>query len=256
MVTIQSKALAKKLVYLKAAHVSLQFNLVGKKKRRDANKIFRTAKEKGVWWVTGTEAREKSGRKALRAAADRHGFFLNNPKGEDAWVAINKDFVDGGYEKHYSGVLVRGAGLGFGNKGVVISKFYNKEANRIFHVAALHRPLKARRPGDVNYKRSLKLVDYLTTYAKENAKGTDSMFVGEDGNVNNKFLDPYFGRPWNTCWDETKKYPDTGHGTIDYIASYKNDKKIRCVGTMVRNDKRLKLFTDHFWIQAQYLIKE
>jgi hypothetical protein len=59
-----------------------------------------------------------------------------------------------------------------------------------------------------------------------------------------------------TCWDELGKWPDTGHGPIDVIASVDVDKRVSCFSAKAVTDRDIHLATDHYPIVAQYRIKK
>lgn len=250
---------------LRFAHASLQFSDTSRQQQHDAGVIF--SREYDI--ITGTEAGPGAGdqRQHLRDAAREHGYRLFIPKRPtDAWVAVDRDLIDGGWETSHTPVIpgsgsLQGATRRWGPKGVTAVGFDNDLLGRI-NVAAAHYLTGARRPGDaaqhggVNHwawNRRLGLA--VGRWAQEVGKGSALAFYGGDQNMadgrnNEPQGDTFFGAPLTTVWDELGKWPNTGHGNIDVLASYDRDGRVSWVSGRALNDDRLPLHTDHFLVEA------
>lgn len=79
--------------------------------------------------------------------------------------------------------------------------------------------------------------------------------MGLDGNVQDQKFDMTYGNGFRSCWDDLKKYPSTGHGTIDAICRWVQDTRVKLVNAWARDDKSFPLHTDHNWIVAEYSIE-
>lgn len=237
-------------IMVRLVEVSLQFNDTTAQKNADCEKIFKECADTGQWGIMGTESFEANTKLALKKAAAKHGFFLYIGTGTDAWVAVNKKRVRGTSFKGYTGpTIVKGkAGVNAAKK-VVRATFTNPDIGRVT-LYACHNVSKDRIP---EQKRVMKAYG---ADAKKQAAGLGLAWLGADANVQDAKFDTVYGNGFISCWDELKKYPSTGHGTIDVICRFKSDTRVKFHAANSKGDKDFPLHTDHFKIAAAYVVKK
>lgn len=247
----------KKLVFI---HTSLQFSDTGSQKESDVKKIF--AQNADIF--TGTEAglgRSENTRRFLKAECKRRGYVFH-VKG-DTWVAVKKDIIQKkkiGKGKDFSKgsvgpVIASAQGTGrHTNKYITYITFEGVDGLGKISVGVGHYLTKGRpnaRPGcGINIKWNKLYAKAIGKWARAKGKGTALAFYAGDQNIVDKFADTFFGEPLTTSWDELKKWPNTGHGNIDVIASYDKDGRTEWVKADAYNDKRFPLNTDHFMVKS------
>ena len=240
------------------AHVSMQFSDTEAQMTKDADRLFARAQKQGMWWVTGTEAGGASPLKGiLREAAGRYGYRLFAPSGTDAWIAVRKEVMvgkkwDAGYEK-----VVDGKAGKFTDKGPVWVTFDTRLGT--ISVIACHYLTKGRPSASSpefrqNVQINQELALAIGAKTKELGAGKAIVFYGGDQNIVDRLDDTFFGEPLTSCWDELRRWENTGHGNIDVIASYDRDGRVVCKAAQALDDTEFHLFTDHFWVQAVYQV--
>lgn len=267
-------------VTVKAMHASLQFSDTPKQQDEDIRDLFERARAREVWFVTGTEAGPgagPTGELLLRygKAADFKVWVPSEGRGAgsttDCWVAVNADRIKKGtwktgYEPAIPGskALYKQAGLSdgvprWGPKGVIWASFENTDIGRV-SVAAAHYLTKGASPkgqpirGVNHYEWNKKLAKAIGDWAREHGKGKSLAFYGGDQNVQDRANDTFFGQPLMSTWDELKKWDSTGHGTIDVIASYNADTRVKAQATRALDDKKFFQHSDHFVIEAEFKV--
>lgn len=248
---------------LKIGHCSMQYSDTSRQMKHDAEALF----SRNYDWITGTEAGEGAGPLGdhLYRAAKRHGYKFHLPRQNDSWIAVNKDMIDSDYHRHYRPVIPSSRELGsskaFGPKGVASVEFNNNKIGEVNIAASHYLPggnVIGRQSihGGVNhYEWNRQLAREIGLFARKAGRGKALAFYGGDQNIVDKFNDTFFGYPLISCWDELNKYPNTGHGNIDLIAKFSRDGRTTCRGARVYRDKQLKLFTDHFLVEAVYRVR-
>jgi hypothetical protein len=241
------------------AHISLEFSDGSKQHTADIEKVF----NQGYHYITGTEAGNGAGntRSELERCAQKFGYLLATARGYDTWVAIRKSFVvDGtwktGTNKAFSASSEfdpkpRGT---WGTKGVVWAEFRDQNLG-VISIGSIH-PITAKAAGvEIKKQTDALMMTTVEKWGAKHGKGTLLAFIGGDINKNDKKLDVFLKAPFTTCWDELKVWPSTGHGTIDVIASYDDDARVRCLRARAHDDTDFFLNTDHFLITADYEIQ-
>lgn len=246
---------------LQIAHASMQFSDTPDEKKRDAERIFDRASRKGWSWMTGTEAGGGSGplRELLKTNAQDHGFRFWMHPAQDSWFAVDRKLIAGGWDTYYERVIP-GEARKHTAKGVLAVGFETAELGRV-NLIACHFLTKGRPSAkDPAYRQHVaenaKLAKRIGTYAKKVGAGTALVFYGGDQNIVDRTDDTFFGQPLTSCWDELNKYPNTGHGNIDVIASYDRDRRVRALGAWAYDDRDFRLATDHFLIEARYSVRK
>ena len=264
---------------VRTAHISLQFSDTDRQTTSDVEKLFKRGEDRGWAWLTGTEAGPgagNTGEELIRVARD-YGFRPWVPsqtergikRFTDCWVAVNKDFVDGGWRQgyrhvlsgsdHYRDSIKMPPGKRWGPKGVVHVGFDNDKLGRL-NVGVAHYLTDARHPGSPYWKLNKLLAEAIGDWAREAGHGSDLAFYAGDQNMaDDKNSQPqgdtFFGQPLTSAWDELKKWEGTGHGNIDVIASYNRDRRVKALKVKALSDKEFHLHTDHFLVEATYKIK-
>lgn len=242
------------------AHLSMQFDDTNAQHTHDLEKVF----GQGFDVITGTEAGFGAGNTASevkRIASDTNYRFKIVDK-YDTWVAVKgslvvKDSVVTGADHVIGGsasMTPKPPGT-WGQKAIVWLQFTNKDLGQIA-VGAVH-TLTAKNAGtDLKIKSDRMFADDMKAWAKKHGAGASLAFIGGDFNNNDQTMDFFQGGPMTTCWDELKLYPPTsGRRTIDAIASYDFDTRVKCLSARTYTDTAFFLNTDHLLISAVYEIK-
>lgn len=242
------------------AHISMQFSDSSAQHTADIEKVFKA----GLNIITGTEAGPGSGNmnaELIRIAA-KYGYVLSITNRYDTWVAVKKTLVKTGTTPvtssvfaiwRYSRYTPTPPGK-WSDKGIVFVTYHDKELGLItvgsVHYVTVGGAGKAlKRTLDAEYAKK------IGAFAKSKGAGYQLVFIGGDFNLSDRLGDVFKGQPLTTCWDELKKWPDTGHGNIDAIASYDGDGRVRCLDAQVLKDGAFFLNTDHFLVRTTYGIR-
>lgn len=232
------------------AHISMQFNDSVAQKRADAEKIFKELSEKGFWWVTGTEALERATKQALKLAADKYGFAIYFAKGGDEWAAVNRKVAKKGTIKGTTGpTIIQGKAKVHAAKKVHTLEFENEEIGHVT-VIPVHNVAK------IDVAGQKKLMTAVGRVATKHAAGKKLVFMGTDANVQDKLHDITYDNGFQSCWDDLKKYPSTGHGTIDAICRWLKDTRVRVVNAVSKDDKEFFLNTDHYFVVCRFAVQK
>lgn len=235
---------------VKIAHLSMQFSDGSDAVKHDVKKLF----NQDFKIVTGTEAGPGGiVRTILWKGAIEAGYRIHFAHA-DTWVAVKKDFIKGDWHTDYIKVIGASEGVGkHGERGVVWVEF-ESVLNRKFVVGAGHYLTNGRRPGDPNFLLNRRHGPVFEKWVKGHGKGAVVIYNG-DQNMNDEHLDTFFGAPLTSTWDKLKKWPNTGHGNIDVVASYDRNLGVDWKNTVVLNDDKFPLRTDHFLVVATADIK-
>lgn len=231
---------------LTMVHASLQFSDTAEQKRADVERIFKH----GADILTGTESGEKPLSGLVKDAAKRYGYKVHQWR--ECWVAVRKDIaVKGSWVKGDVFVIDNDAlrGTRGHDRGFPWLSFEHVTLGRIT-VAAGHYPTGGRHPGGLNYWINRKYAEALGDWARKHGKGTGIVFYGGDQNMLDNKVDTFFAEPLTSVQDELGKYPNTGHGPIDVIASYDGDRRVRAVSLR----KLRRGHSDHLPIEAVYRV--
>lgn len=254
-------------VRVRVGHASMQFSDNDEQHAHDAEAAFAHAEARGYACLTGTEAGAGAGNltRELTRAAKRHGYRFHRAHGD--WVAVRKDLgpvVSKGYVPvHGSHNAIKDPNPGnYAPKGIPWVKVdASKHGIGVITFGAGHFLTKGAKPsqtlpGPANHHTlNEQHAKAVGVWARRHAKGNALVLWGADVNRNDRDLDVLSGAPLTTCWDELGKWPNTGHGPIDVIASYDGDGRVECRAARVWDDKALKLHTDHYLIEATYDVR-
>lgn len=242
--------------YVRAGHISMQHSDTLEQWAHDAERVF----SMGYDWITGTEAGAKRHYTILKAAAKKHGYQWARLRGN--WIAVKRSIIKKGTFKRDGEIVAsrnefHGAGR---DRAVVWVSFVHATpgVGRI-SVVASHYPPKGRPKAKVaanrvNVETTTKMGKAVSAKMAELGKGKALAFYGGDQNIVDRHSDTFFGGPVTSAWDELKKWPNTGRGNIDVIASFNNDARTKVLKARRYTDKQLFLHTDHFLIEATYRI--
>jgi hypothetical protein len=226
-------------------HCSMQFSDNTKQKQQDANRIFTRADARGVSWITGTEAGQSELRQALSEQAKAHGYKFYVQR--DVWVAVDKALITkGSWDAGFIQTLEHNTGSqNFTDRGICWVQFDNAQLGTV-SVGTSHYMTHGRKPSDEYYAANTKLTRAIGEWGKVHGAGRKICFYGADANIVDRTDDVFRGQPFTTLADELKDWQNTGHGSIDIIASYDADKRVKGKYFRVLDDKEFPLNTDHF----------
>lgn len=227
-------------------HTSMQFSDSREQVAADAKKIF--TREADI--CAGTEVAGAGshigpilGQEALRQG---YKYF----QGGDTWIAVAKSLVAGGWDTHHTPVIAANEGATkHSKKGLTTVSFDTEELGRI-HVGCGHYLTKGAKPGDPNFALNRKYADAIGKWAREAGQGSDIVLYTGDQNISDRLEDTFFGWPLTSIQDELERWPGTGHGPIDVIATYDPDLRVSADSLKVLADAQLPLHTDHFLLKG------
>jgi hypothetical protein len=241
------------------AHASMQFSDNPAQKRADADKIFKRQRDRGAWWITGTEAGQEDLRDALRTAASRYGyrFFVVR----DVWVGVDKDRITKGtWRTGYEHAIDSSAGVGkHTDKGVGWAQFDNADLGTIT-VGCAHYLTKGR-PGApaayrVNLDENARLARVIGEWGAEHGKGNALVFYNGDQNIVDRTADTFVGQAdFTSSWDELGRWENTGHGNIDVLASWDHDGRVSAANVRALDDREFHLHTDHYLVEGAFDVR-
>lgn len=247
---------------LKFGHLSTLVFQGRQKQYADLDKLLGL----GYHVVTVTEI--ASDRAAFRRLAKEHGYRSFSTAGSDGGVAIKKDIIESGWHHGIVRVIRKtGKALGstrpFGPKGIVWAGAVLKELGRtdigtVHYLTGGRVPGKRSQHGKVNhYLLNVLYATKIGMWGRAHGKGKRLAFMTGDFNIPDRTFDVFLGRAdFTTCWDELKKWPNTGHGNIDAIASYNLDKRVECIHARAYTDRQMHFGSDHFLVEATYRVKK
>lgn len=247
-----------KTVKLKFAHVSLEFSDTNRQHTEDITKIF----SRGYDVITGTEARVGEGNTAdeLKRIGTEKGYRVHVTSRYDTWVAVKKSIIAGNYTTGAEFAISKSSSYTpkppgvWGDRGVVWTT-WDMTGYGTFTVGAVHYLTAGGAGATLKVKTDTHYAKVIQAWADVKGKGSRLVFVGGDFNLVDAKNDIFKGvADFKSCWDDLKKWPDTGHGNIDAIARYKPDQRVKCVAARVLNDEAVFLHGDHFLVVAEYEI--
>lgn len=232
---------------IKLGHLSMQFSDPRRQIVEDAKKLFARAKAEDLHWITGTEAGPAGRvRPFLAEAAQTYGFKIVFSR-TDSWIAVNKKYIDRGWDKEYIQVHE--------DRGFTTVNFIHTQLGRV-SIGAGHLMLRGAQSRGENYQVNNRMNQALTRWAREKGRGSALVFYGGDQNINDKKLDTFLGAPLTSAADELGKHPKTSpYGPIDVIASYDRDGRVKAHSWKVYTDREFKLNVDHFYCEAEYDVR-
>jgi hypothetical protein len=252
---------------IRLQHNSMQFSDTKANHQHDAKAVFDHALTSGALFVTGTEAAQSRDNHDLRDAliieARAHGFRINASRAGE-WVALNRklgEYFDSGY----AGPFIKGTtGLDAAHgahapRGVAWVTAQVPGVGQVTQGVA-HYLTKASMIASRTTNQPL--VEGIGKWGFAKGRGRKIVFFSADANERDNIVDVFHGKPFTTIADELGKHPkthgkDTEHGTaIDIIASYDADGRVKAKSYRVLDDSDVKLFTDHFILEAAYTIGE
>ena len=238
---------------LKIVQASLQFDVSDEQFVNDFRKIL-TLKPHILF---GTESGDRDRKQAIEMLCENAGYRVFLPAATDAWIAVRSKLIGHGWSAGYRELWGTGQQMGdphhYDAKGLTLVQFDHPALghvvlSEVHYMRTAVTPDKAKHIA-VNKKLAVAMSNALHT----TASGTNAVgFVGLDSNMIDEHSDVFFGLPLTTCWDELKRYPDTGHGNIDAVASCDWHKRVKCVSAEVLDDKEFFLHQDHYIVVAYY----
>jgi hypothetical protein len=242
---------------LDVMHVSMQFSDSTRQKQVDAERIFARASKRHLTWITGTEAGQGASgdlRDALREQATRSGYRLVLQA--DLWIAVRKTgIVKDSWSSGFIPVIKANEGSQkFSTRGIAWAQWKDADLG-VLSVGVSHYMTHGRNPRDEYYAANGKLTRAIGEWGKIHGKGKKLAFYAADANASDRTDDVFRGQPFTTLADELKSHQDTGHGPIDYIASYNADTRVKGKYWRVLDDSEFPLNTDHFACEGGFLVR-
>jgi hypothetical protein len=236
---------------LQIMHVSMQYSDTAAQQASDTEKVFARAAARGVWWVTGTEANQLEDSRIFEAGAKAYGYRYYR-KGGDVWVALDSSRTTGPVTAHWTKVIPGAAGR-HPERGVLAVSFPTA-LGKVTVLACHYNLTPTARHGGSGPKDNPKLAREIGKQARKHGKGTGLVFYGGDQNLRDERVDTFLGGPLTSAWDELGRHEPThgGRETIDVIASYDRDGRVKAAYCRSLDDTELKLATDHFLVEAGY----
>lgn len=219
-------------------HFSMEYKDTDAQHTHDIQKIFGL----GLDWLTGTEAGAGSGNMTaeLQRVSSMRGYHFYRRHGE--WIAVKKSLgrlvstgtvpVLPGVKGKYGPREIPWMKLDIPNIGIVT-------------IGASHF-LTSKREGSEALNDKFQAA--VTRWAQVHGAGADLVFWGADTNMIDETANVAPGLV--TCWDELKKWPNTGHGNIDVIARGRRDGRVKFVKAQALRDSGFFLHGDHFGVRA------
>jgi hypothetical protein len=234
-------------------HASMQYSDTKAQQAADADTVFTRAQARDVWWITGTEANAPEDRANFQRGAVEHGYRFFH-KGGDVWIAVDPARITGPVEADFT-LVVKGKAGSYPHRGVLRVSF-GTELGRITVLAAHYNLSGPRHPHAPGAEQNPQLAAEIGKQAKKYGKGSALVFYGGDQNLHDerRGVDTFYGAPLTSVWDELGTYPPThpGHETIDVIASYNKDGRVKAAYGRTRADDQVKLHTDHYLVEAGF----
>lgn len=242
---------------LDVMHCSMQFSDSTAHKQADAKKIFARAKTRNVHWVTGTEAGMGASadlRAALQKEAKATGYRFGVQS--DVWCAVRADLiVPKSRQTGFIKTLESGTGSqNFTDRGIFWTQFTNDQLGEV-SIGVSHYMTHGRKPSDEYYNANTKLTRAIAEWGKVHGAGSKLAFFHADSNIPDRTDDVFRGAPFTTLADELKDWQNSGHGSIDIIASYDQDGRVKGKYWRVLDDKEFFLNTDHFACEGGFTVK-
>jgi len=240
-------------------HCSMQFSDSKEQKAADAHKIFTRVANGKKAWITGTEA-------GLGASADLRRFLEKEAKAadyrfyakSDVWVAVRRERIEPkSWRTGWIQTLESGTGSqNFSDRGIAWATWDDVVLKATVSVGVSHYMTHGRKPGDEYYVSNTKLTKAIGAWGREYGKGGKLAFYGADANIPDRTDDVFRGAPFTTLADELKDWQNSGHGSIDIIASYDYDKRVKGKYWRVLDDKEFFLNTDHFACEGGFTVAD
>lgn len=237
------------------AHYSMQYSDTAPQMRSDAIKIF----TRGYDWITGTEAGEAPLKGILIGAAELHGYTFFSYKSN--WIAVKKSFmVKGSYSATGETVFNNDFVVGPGHDLNVVRVHFKHPTLGKITILGSHYATKGKPDGKTPLERrnltpNKVLAKAIGRLTEKFGAGRALVFYGGDQNIVDRDNDTFFGFPLTSAWDELNHYENTGHGNIDVIASYDRDARVAAQYIRALDDRELPMNTDHFPVEAGFLIR-
>lgn len=253
---------ARKVQRLRLGHASMQFSDSPAQMAADVRAIFARAVNRDLAWLTGTEAGAGADplSRLLAEAAQANGYRYYRPKTTDAWIAVRRDLIAGGWDEFYGGKVIDGKAGVSTDKGVVRVSFDTAQLGRISvlagHFLTKGRPEASDPAYRVNAPLNTKLAQAIADEARRCAKGSALAFYGGDNNINDRTDDAFIVKGFTSVSDELRKWPNTGHGPIDVIGTWDADGRVKALRWHAFPDAELPLATDHYYCEAVVEVRE
>jgi hypothetical protein len=242
---------------LRVQHSSLQFSDGSRQQGHDIEKLFRTGEDYHI--KTGTEAGPEDGndnREHLIEAAQDYKHRIHFTEGN--WVAVDREIIQPGSVK-VGGVLIASQNemRTKGRARVMATFAFTHKDDRFGRIAqaAAHYATRGARKGDPNYHINVRYSNRIESWMRRAGSKKAMAFVNGDFNMPDAVLDWAHGNDFTSMGDELKRHPNTGHGAIDGMCSFDQDRRVQANSLRVLSDAEMRLFMDHFVVRGSWAIR-
>lgn len=238
---------------LKVAHSSGQFSDTERQQSADARTLINQFAKRGWAWCSGTEANKASVLgSTLRLLALDNGFAYHQPGGT-VWNIHPKSLFTGPVEAQW--IKVVDATSRFGARGVLrVTGDCPAVKSDLTILVAHYCPEGA--PGQRYYDANKRIAHKIGDIGRAYGKGASLVFYSGDQNIPDGRYDTFMGQPFKSMGDELHVHPDTGHGSIDVIASYNYDTRVSAESFRALGDTVIPMHTDHKIIEGVFNVKD
>lgn len=250
-------------------HFSMQYSDNDAQHIHDVSVAF----AQGADIITGTESGPGAGnlsdQLALQAKAQGYWFHIPSRNQTDCWIAVKKTLAPTQPKTGYIEVLPSARSIddphSYSSRGIVWVKFESPKIGKVA-VGAVHLLTKGHYKGQSqednpkcpidHYTKNVEFGRKVTAWADDQFENAGRLvFIGGDMNRVDKVEDVFASNgKFITCWDDKKDWPNTGHGNIDVIARWYENRRVKFRSADVQNDTELFMHTDHFAINATYVV--
>lgn len=243
-------------IRVRIQHTSMQFSDDHEQHKHDALRLFSRARLRDVWACTGTEAGDNAQHHDLHDllvnSAHRHGFYIRTTHAGE-WVALNRQYLES-FKSGFDGPFIPGKAGSNAPRGIAWASAEAKNGFGRFTFGAAH--YLTRRSIEQTGHNNALLIQGIGDFGRKYGKMSDVCFIGADVNTDDAAFNVFNGEPFTSIADELGKHPPThGNHAIDVIASYNHDRRVKGYRYNVYRDPEVHLFSDHFMLEADYLVE-
>lgn len=246
----------KDTVVLRGGHSSGQFSDTEKQQTADAHRLAKKMRDLELHFLTGTEAGSKSVlAEAWRGIDQKFGLQFRKGRSGDQWLVHRIDLFEGKVTQEWHKILDGVSGK-FADRGYVTAGGHSPLVGSDLTIMASHwltDPTDHNRPDGPGNAR---LSAAATVLGREYGKKHDLCFLGLDANRSER--EPgglVLDAPFISLAQDTGKILNTGHGAIDGLCRYENDRRVHGLTWDVLDDSEFRLASDHYFCYGSWEVR-